>query len=85
MNSDTVELPLSTCRDVALQIIDSLPADEFCSLAEEIKRRARLRAFDALETMRLAAKRANFKKKDFTDALKEVRAHRKKTHAHSRA
>ena len=70
----TLRLPLSTCKDVALKIIDNLPPDEFCDVAEHIQIIARRRSFEALEQMRLSARRGGLRKRDFEQALKDVRA-----------
>lgn len=33
----TLKLPLSTCKNVAMEIIGNLPPDEFCDVAEQIE------------------------------------------------
>lgn len=74
----TLQLPLSTCKDVALKIIDNLPPDEFCAVAERIQIIARQHSFDALEQMRLSARRGRLRKRDFDQAIKEVRGAKRK-------
>jgi hypothetical protein len=81
----TLDLPLDTCKDVALKIISLLPAEEFCDIAEEIQLQARKRSFEALEQMRLSAQRGGLRKQDFTEALKVVRARKQKSKAARRS
>jgi hypothetical protein len=73
----TLALPVSTCKDVVLKIIDNLPPDEFCDIAEEVQSLARKRSFEALEQMRVNARRGGLRKQDFEEAIKEVRAQKR--------
>ena len=78
MKNSTVTMSAEACREMALTLIDNLPRDEFIKITDDIKMRARRRAFSALEQMRLAAKRSGLKRRDFEQALKEVRAEKRK-------
>ena len=78
--TNTLELPVATFKDVALQIINGLPSAEFCEVAEEVQLLARRRSFDALERMRLAARRGGLRRRDFEGALRSVRASKRQRH-----
>jgi len=67
-------MPAEACREMALTLIDNLPRDEFIKITDDIKMRARQRAFNALDQMRLAAKRGGLRRRDFDQALEKVRA-----------
>jgi hypothetical protein len=78
--ANTLELPVATFKDVALKIINGLPPNEFCEVAEEIQQLARKRSFEALERMRLSARRGGLGKRDFVGALRSVRAAKHQRH-----
>jgi len=71
---------VATCKEVALKIINCLPPNEFCEVAEEIQQLARRRSFEALERMRLAAHQGGLRKRDFEGALRIVRAQKRQRH-----
>ena len=79
-STNTLELPVTTCKEVALKIINGLPPDEFCEVAEEIQQLARRRSFEALERMRLAAHRGGLRRRDFEGALRSIRAAKRQRH-----
>ena len=78
--TNTLELPVATFKDVALQIINGLPPDEFCEVAEEIQLLGRRRSFEALERMRMAARRGGLRRSDCESALRSVRASKRQRH-----
>jgi hypothetical protein len=72
--TNTLELPVAACKEVALKIISGLPPAEFCEVAEEMQRLARRKSFEALDRMRLTARRSGLRRRDFEKALGSVRA-----------
>ena len=79
-STNTLELPVAAFKDVVLKIINGLPPNEFCEVAEEIQQLARRRSFDALERMRLAARRGGLRRRDFESSLRSVRASKRQRH-----
>jgi hypothetical protein len=68
------QLPVEASREVALAIIDQLPPEEFSKVASDIRKRSRDRALIALRKFRSSVRRSGLTRRDFTDALGEVRA-----------
>jgi hypothetical protein len=64
----TLSLPLDTCKEVVLSIINQLPEQEFCTVTEEIQLLARKRSFSILEQIHLSAKRGRLSRNDFAEA-----------------
>jgi len=78
MKTSEFKLPVEASREVALAIIDQLPQREFSIVVEDIRLRSRDRALASLRRLRGAARRSGLKKRDFQQALEEVRAEKKK-------
>jgi hypothetical protein len=78
--TNTLELPVAAFKNVALQIINGLPPDEFCEVAEEIQLLGRRKSLEALERMRMAARRGGLRRRDFESALRSVRASKRQRH-----
>ena len=78
MKTREFRLPVTASREVALAIIDQLPAREFSIVVEDIRARSRDRALASLRRLRGAVRKSGLKKRDFQQALKEVRAEKNK-------
>ncbi|MBN2037250.1 MAG: hypothetical protein JW768_10955 [Chitinispirillaceae bacterium] len=79
-SQDILGKPTAAYKNAALTIINNLPPNEFCEVAEEVQQLARRKSFEALERMRLAARRGGLRKKDFEIALRSVRASKRQRH-----
>jgi hypothetical protein len=83
MKTRDFKLPVEASREVAMAIIDQLPQDEFLKVVEDIKAKSRDRSLNSLRKLRGAVKKSGLRKKDFDEALKDVREQKsKKTPCH---
>jgi len=78
-SSAVLRLPIRPSPAVALAIVDQLDEKDFSEVAVAVQDRARERACDALGRMRRAALRGGLRRKDFEQALREVKS-RKRRH-----
>lgn len=73
MKANTLQLPITVTRKIALAIVDQLPSDEYSKFLSDIRKRSRSRAMTSLRRFSTAVRKSGLKKRDFTDALEEVR------------
>jgi hypothetical protein len=74
MKTMTLQLPIAVTRKPALAIVDQLPNEEYLKFVSDIRKRSRTRALASLRKFRSAVQKSGLKKRDFTNALEEVRA-----------
>ena len=73
MKPNTLQLPISVTRELALAIVDQLPSEEYSKFISDIRERNRTRALSSLRKFRSAVHKSGLKQRDFTTALEEVR------------
>jgi len=73
MKPNTLQLPISVTRELALAIVDQLPREEYSKFISDIRERNRTRALSSLRKFRSAVHKSGLKQRDFTTALEEVR------------
>lgn len=83
MSGAIEQVSLDANPELILQLVDQLDGSEFSDVAVAIKERARRRAYDALKEMRRSARKAGLRKKDFEEAIAEVRAEKRRARAAS--
>jgi hypothetical protein len=74
MKTNTLQLPITVTRKLALAIVDQLPRDEYSKFVSDIRKRSRNRALVSLRRFSSAVRKSGLKHQDFTKALEEVRA-----------
>jgi hypothetical protein len=74
MKTNTLRLPITVTRKLALAIVDQLPSEEYSKFVSDIRKRSRTRALASLRRFRSAVRKSGLKQRDFTKALEEVRA-----------
>jgi hypothetical protein len=74
MKTNTLQIPITVARKLALAIVDQLPSDEYSKFVSDIRKRSRTRALSSLRRFRSAVRKSGLKQRDFTKALEEVRA-----------
>jgi hypothetical protein len=74
MKTNSLQLPISVTRKLALAIVDQLPRDEYSKFVSDIRKRSRNRALASLRQFSSAVRKSGLKHQDFTKALEEVRA-----------
>jgi hypothetical protein len=84
MKENTLQLPIAPTRQLALAIVDQLPTKEYSRFLSDMRLRSRDRALVSLRRFRSAVRKSGLTKRDFTQALEEVRAEKTKKHTHSR-
>ena len=65
-------------------ISDQLPSGEYSKFLSDIKLRSRDRALSSLRRFRSTVRKSSLTKRDFTQALEEVRAEKAKKRTYSR-
>jgi hypothetical protein len=73
MKTNTLQLPITVTRKLALAIVDQLPSDEYSKFVSDIRKRSRNRAIASLRRFSTAVRKSGLKHQDFTKALEEVR------------
>lgn len=81
MSSAGVPILVKPTFETVITLVDNLDEREFSRVAEAIRERARQRACDAWDRMRVSARKGGLRKRDFEDAIKQVRARKRKRHA----
>lgn len=74
MKTNTLNIPITVTRKLALDIVDRLPREEYEKFVWDIRKRSRDRALKCLRQFRSAVRKSGLKHHDFTKALEEVRA-----------
>jgi Mg/Co/Ni transporter MgtE len=74
MKTNTLQLPITVTRKLALAIVDQLPSEEYTKFVSDIRQRSRDRALNSLRRFRSAVRKSGLTHCDFTTALEEVRA-----------
>ena len=73
MKPNTLQLPISVTRKLALSIVDQLPSEEYSKFISDIRERNRTRALSSLRKFRSAVHKSGLKPRDFATALEDVR------------